>query len=238
MPSRRIAVPVFPGTNCEGDVLKALGAVTPHEAELVWHREGSLAGFDAAVVPGGFAHGDYLRAGGLARFSPVMTALRELAESGRAVVGICNGFQILQEAGLLPGAMLRNRSLTYVCREVFVRAESRESPLTAALETGEVLRLPVGHAEGNFHLDDEPLAELEAEEQVVFRYCGPDGARGAAAPAEANPNGSRNAVAGVRNRRGNVAALMPHPDRAYEPALGSADGVRLFESLTRWLESR
>lgn len=238
MPSRRIAVPVFPGTNCEEDVLHALRTVTPHEAELVWHREGSLDGFDAAVVPGGFAHGDYLRAGGLARFSPVMTALRELAESGRAVVGICNGFQILQEAGLLPGAMLRNRSLTYVCREVFVRAESRESPLTAALETGEVLRIPVGHAEGNFHLDDEALAELEAEGQVAFRYCGPDGESGPEAPPEANPNGSRNGVAGVRNRRGNVAALMPHPDRAYEPALGSVDGVRLFESLTRWLEAR
>lgn len=233
---RRIAVPVFPGTNCEGDVLHALRTVTPHEVELVWHREGSLDGFDAAVVPGGFAQGDYLRAGGLARFSPVMTALCELAGSGRAVVGICNGFQILQEAELLPGAMLRNCSLTYVCREVFVRAESRESPFTAALETGEVLRLPVGHAEGNFHLNDEALAELEEQEQVVFRYCGADGECGSEV-AEVNPNGSRNGVAGVRNLRGNVAALMPHPDRAYEPVLGSVDGVRLFESLSRWLEA-
>ncbi len=236
MKPRRIAVPVFPGTNCEEDVLHALRTVTPHRAELVWHREGSLAGFDAAVVPGGFAHGDYLRAGGLARFSPVTAALSEMAGAGRPVLGICNGFQILQEAGLLPGAMLKNRSLTYVCREVFVRVETRETPLTAALEVGEVLRLPIGHAEGNFHLDDRGIAELEAEGQVVFRYCRSDGAPDEAA-AEVNPNGSRNAVAGVRNRAGNVAALMPHPDRAYEAALGGEDGVRVFAGLTRWLES-
>ena len=233
MARARFAVPVFPGTNCEGDVLHAIRTVIRRDAELVWHKERSLAGFDAAVVPGGFAHGDYLRAGSLARFSPVMEPLARMAAAGKAVVGICNGFQILQEAGLLPGAMLRNRSLTYVCRDVRIRAENRNSVLTAALEDGEVLRIPVGHAEGNFHLPGDPLEEIEARGQVIFRYCDADGRPGEAA----NPNGSMNHIAGVRNRRGNVAALMPHPDRAYEPALGGTDGVRLFESLVRWLES-
>ncbi len=228
----RFAVLVFPGTNCEGDVLHGLRTVTGQPAELVWHKEGSLDGFDAAVVPGGFAHGDYLRAGGLARFSPVMEPLARMAESGRAVVGICNGFQILQEAGLLPGAMLRNRSLTYVCRDVEVRVEGGPSALTCGLEPGATLRLPVGHAEGNFRADDDVLDTLEAGEQVIFRYCEQDGEITEAA----NPNGSRNNIAGVRNRRGNVAALMPHPDRAYETVLGGADGRYLFESLQRFTQ--
>ena len=229
----RFAVLVFPGTNCEGDVLHALRTVTGQPAELVWHKEGSLAGFDAAVVPGGFAHGDYLRAGGLARFSPVMEPLAAMAQSGRAVVGICNGFQILQEAGLLPGAMLRNRSLAYVCRDVDVRVEADSSPLTCGLEPGTTLRMPVGHAEGNFRAHDRDLEALEEGGQVIFRYCGGDGEVTEAA----NPNGSRNNIAGVRNARGNVAALMPHPDRAYEDALGGVDGRRLFESLHRFTEA-
>ena len=233
MARHRFAVLVFPGTNCEGDVLHAVRTVIRQQAELVWHKEASLDGFDGALVPGGFAHGDYLRAGSLARFSPVMEPLSAMAASGRPVVGICNGFQILQEAGLLPGAMLRNRSLTYVCRDVRIRAEHRNSPLTAALEEGETLRIPVGHAEGNFHAGDDELDAIEAGRQVLFRYCD----EGGRVRAEANPNGSRNNIAGARNRRGNVAALMPHPDRAYEPALGSADGVRLFESLLAWMES-
>ncbi len=229
----RFAVLVFPGTNCEGDVLHGLRTVTGQPAELVWHKEGSLDGFDAAVVPGGFAHGDYLRAGGLARFSPVMEPLAQMAESGRAVVGICNGFQILQEAGLLPGAMLRNRSLTYVCRDVEVRVEGGPSPLTFGLEPGATLRLPVGNGEGNFRADDDVLDAIEAEEQVIFRYC----ERNGEVTEAANPNGSRNNIAGVRNRRGNVAALMPHPDRAYEEVLGGVDGRRLFESLHRFTEA-
>lgn len=233
MADLRFAVPVFPGTNCEGEVVHALETVAGQKAELVWHQARSLAGFDAAVVPGGFAHGDYLRAGALARFSPVMEPLARMAEAGRPVVGICNGFQILQEAGLLPGAMQRNRSLAYVCRDVWVRAEDCGSPFTVGLEPGEAVRLPVGHAEGNFHLPDDELEMIETANQVIFRYCEPDGGLSEAA----NPNGSRNHIAGVRNRRGNVAALMPHPDRAYEPLLGGVGGVRLFESLVRWLES-
>ena len=230
MARQRFAVPVFPGTNCEGDVLHALRTVAGQDAELVWHQERSLAGFDAAVIPGGFAHGDYLRAGALARFSRVMEPLAAMAESGRMVVGICNGFQILQEAGLLPGAMQRNRSLAYVCRDVWVRTEETGSPFTAALAPGETIRLPVGHAEGNFHLPDAELEAIETAGQVIFRYSEPDGGL----TESANPNGSRHHIAGVRNRRGNVAALMPHPDRAYEPALGGVGGVRLFESLVRW----
>ncbi len=222
----RFAVVVFPGSNCEEDVLHAIRKVTGQPAELVWHQEGSLNGFDAAVIPGGFAHGDYLRAGGLARFSPVMTPVAAMAKSGRPVVGICNGFQILQEAGLLPGAMLKNESLTYVCREVRVRVENSESPFTCGLPEGTTLRMPVGHAEGNFRANDEVLAGLEEEGQVIFRYCEGD-----------NPNGSRNGIAGVRNPQGNVAALMPHPDRAYEADLGGEDGRLLFKSLHRYAES-
>ncbi len=229
----RFAVVVFPGTNCEEDVLHAIRSATGQEAELVWHQEDSLDGFDAAVLPGGFAHGDYLRAGGLAHFSPVMAPLAAMAGSGRPVVGICNGFQILQEAGLLPGAMLRNRSLTYVCRDARVRVEDAGSPFTCGLPEGSILRMPVGHAEGNFRASDEVLAGLEAEGQVIFRYCDE---RGEATDA-ANPNGARNGIAGVRNRRGNVAALMPHPDRAYEADLGSEDGKLLFQSLHRYTAS-
>ncbi len=229
----RFAVVVFPGTNCEGDVLHALRTVTGQQAELVWHNEGSLRGFDAAVIPGGFAHGDYLRTGGLARFSPVMTPLVEMAASGRPVVGICNGFQILQEAGLLPGAMLKNRSLTYVCRDVRIRVENDGSPFSCGIPAGATLQLPVGHAEGNFRANDEVLSRLETDGQVIFRYCDE---RGEATP-EANPNGSRNGIAGIRNRRGNVAGLMPHPDRAWEADLGGTDGRLLFRSLHRYTES-
>ena len=233
MAGHRFAVLVFPGTNCELDVVHALHVVTGQNAELVWHQERSLDGFDAAIVPGGFAHGDYLRAGGLARFSPVMAPLAEMAAAGKPVLGICNGFQILQEAGLLPGAMLRNNSQTYVCRDVWVRVESRDSPFTAGLRPGERLRIPIGHAEGNFRATDAALAELEVAGQVIFRYCD----RAGAVTHESNPNGSRNGIAGVRNRRGNVAALMPHPDRAYEPLLGNQDGARLFLSLMRWMDA-
>ncbi len=221
----RFAVVVFPGTNCEGDVQHAIRAVTGRDAALVWHQEGSLDGFDAAVIPGGFAHGDYLRAGSLARFSPVMAPLVRMAASGRPVAGICNGFQILQEAGLLPGAMLKNRSLAYVCRDVRIRVEDSDSPLTCGVPPGTVLRMPVGHAEGNFRAAEEVRA--------IFRYCDEAGE----IADEANPNGSRDGIAGVRNERGNVAAMMPHPDRAYEADLGGTDGRLLFESMVRYAES-
>jgi phosphoribosylformylglycinamidine synthase len=221
----RFAVLVFPGSNCEEDVKYALEDVLSQPTDLVWHKETSLDGYDAVILPGGFAHGDYLRTGALARFSPIMDPVREMAEKGKPVVGICNGFQMLQEAGLLEGAMLRNRTLTYICRYVPIRVEHKDSPLTATLEEGDVLRIPVGHAEGNYYADDETLDALEKKGLVVFRYV-------------ENPNGAARAIAGARNEKGNVVGMMPHPDRCYEPDLGTADGRKLFESLVAWTKER
>ena len=217
----RFAVCVFPGSNCEEDVKYALEDVLGERTDLVWHKEPSLEGYDAVILPGGFAHGDYLRPGALARFSPVMDPIREMAEEGKPVIGICNGFQMLQEAGLLEGAMLRNRTLTYICRYVDLRVEHRDSPLTATLEEGEVLRIPIGHADGNYYADDETLEALERKGRVLFRYV-------------ENVNGAERSIAGIRNEKGNVVGLMPHPDRCYEPDLGTDDGRKVFESLVAW----
>lgn len=223
----RFAVVVFPGSNCEEDVQYALSNVLGQEVRLVWHKETSLEGFDACILPGGFAHGDYLRTGALARFSPIMKAVEAFAAEGRPIFGICNGFQILLEAGLLPGAMLRNRSLKYICRYLYLRVETTASPITSTLSEGDVLHIPVGHGEGNYYADDETLAELESRGQIVLRYTTALGKRTDAA----NPNGSASAIAGIKNPRGNVVGIMPHPDRSTEPELGSADGRRIFESL-------
>jgi phosphoribosylformylglycinamidine synthase len=217
----RFAVCVFPGSNCEEDVKYALENVLGEPTDLVWHKETSLEGYDAVILPGGFAHGDYLRPGALARFSPVMDGIREMAERGKPVVGICNGFQMLQEAGLLEGAMLRNRTLTYICRYVDLRVEHADSPLTATLEEGEILRIPIGHADGNYYAEDETLDALETKGRILFRYV-------------ENPNGAERSIAGIRSERGNVVALMPHPDRCYEPDLGTDDGRKVFESLVAW----
>ncbi len=217
----RFAVCVFPGSNCEEDVKYALEDVLGVPTDLVWHKETSLDGYDAVILPGGFAHGDYLRPGALARFSPLMDPVREMAERGKPVVGICNGFQMLQEAGLLEGAMLRNRTLTYICRYVDLRVEKGDSPLTATLEEGEVLRIPIGHADGNYFADEETLDALEEKDRVLLRYV-------------SNPNGAARSIAGIRNEGGNVVGLMPHPDRSYEPDLGTADGRKVFESLVAW----
>jgi phosphoribosylformylglycinamidine synthase len=217
----RFAVCVFPGSNCEEDVKYALEDVLGEPTDLVWHKETSLEGYDAVILPGGFAHGDYLRPGALARFSPVMDPIREMAERGKPVIGICNGFQMLQEAGLLEGAMLRNRTLTYICRYVELRVEQVDSPLTSTLEEGEVLRIPIGHADGNYFADEETLDALETKGRVLFRYV-------------TNPNGAERSIAGIRSERGNVVGLMPHPDRCYEPDLGTDDGRRVLESLVAW----
>ena len=222
----RFAVVVFPGSNCEDDVEYALHDVLGEEARLVWHKETSLAGFDACILPGGFAHGDYLRTGAIARFSPIMKAVEDFAEEGRPVFGICNGFQILQEAGLLPGAMLRNRTLRYICRYLHLRVETTDSPVTGSFDEGDVLRIPIGHGDGNYYADPATLAELESEGRVVLRYTSAAGER----TDEDNPNGSLHAIAGIKNARGNVVGIMPHPDRCYEPALGTADGRKVFES--------
>jgi phosphoribosylformylglycinamidine synthase len=217
----RFAVCVFPGSNCEEDVKYALENVLGEPTDLLWHKESSLSGYDAVILPGGFAHGDYLRPGALARFSPVMESVREMAEAGKPVIGICNGFQMLQEAGLLEGAMLRNRTLTYICRYVELRVERTDTPLTASLEEGDVLRIPIGHADGNYFADEKTLDDLEKNGRIVFRYVD-------------NPNGAERNIAGIRNERGNVLGLMPHPDRCYEPDLGTSDGRRIFESLVAW----
>lgn len=219
----KAAVVVFPGTNCEHDVVHALRSLGA-EAELLWHRETSLDGFDGVVLPGGFAHGDYLRTGAIARFSPIMAGVEEFAAAGKPVVGICNGFQILCEAGLLPGGLVANRDLRFICGPIDVRVESNTSVLTKAAEPGRVLRLPLNSYEGNYTIPAERLEDLTG--QIQLRYCGPEGE---IAPAW-NPNGSVASIAGVSNAAGNVAGLMPHPERAIEDLLGSSDGVVLLES--------
>jgi phosphoribosylformylglycinamidine synthase subunit PurQ / glutaminase len=217
--AQRIGVVVFPGTNCEHDVVEAfetLGA----EAELVWHGSSSVTGLDAVVLPGGFAHGDYLRPGAIARFSPVMTAVREFAASGGPVLGICNGFQVLTEAHLLPGALQKNKGLTFLCQMTEVQVVTDRSALTLGVEMGRRLSVPINHFEGNYTADPETLGRLEAEGRVVLRYV-------------VNPNGSANDIAGVCNERGNVVGLMPHPERASSDLLGSTDGLVLLRALLR-----
>jgi phosphoribosylformylglycinamidine synthase I len=230
----KFAVVVFPGSNCDHDAHHAVTAVLGQEAELVWHKDTGLRGADAVVLPGGFAHGDYLRTGAIARFSPIMQAVKSFAAAGGPVIGICNGFQILLEAGLLPGAMLRNRSLHYQCEHVFVRVEQVDTPFTAACQPGQVLRIPIAHGEGNYFAPPEALERLERNRQVVFRYVTPEGK----ATPEANPNGSAGNIAGLCSERRNVVGLMPHPERACELALGSADGLVLFESVVRAIGGR
>ena len=229
----RVGVVVFPGSNCDHDAYHVVKHVCGQEARFVWHKDSDLAGLDAVVLPGGFAYGDYLRTGAIARFSPVMRAVGEFAKRGGPVLGICNGFQILQEAGLLPGAMLRNRTVKFLSQPVHVRVERDDTIATAGLAKGTVLTMPIAHGEGNFYLPEDELERLEGEGQVVFRYTTRDGRLDDAA----NANGSCRAIAGVCNPGRNVVGLMPHPERAAEPELGSADGRLVFEALIRSLVS-
>jgi len=222
----RVAVVIFPGSNCEHDVVHAMELLGA-QADLVFHRERDLSSFDGVILPGGFAHGDYLRTGAIAQFSPIMNAVADMAGAGKPVVGICNGFQVLCEAGLLPGALVANRDLAFICKPIHLRVESNRSALTAAADVGEVVQIPLNSYEGNFVTDEATLDQLEANGQVLLRYCD---AAGAVVEA-ANPNGSARNIAGVANRAGNVAGLMPHPERAVEEILGSTDGLRLLESL-------
>ena len=223
----KVGVVVFPGSNCDHDTYHALKHVCGQEARFVWHKDSDLSGLDAVVLPGGFAYGDYLRTGAIARFSPVMRAVTEFAGQGGPVLGICNGFQILQEAGLLAGAMLRNRTVKFLSQPVHVSVERDDTAATAGLPVGSVLTMPIAHGEGNFYLPDDEVDRLEQEGRVVFRYTTRDGRLAD----EANPNGSLRAIAGICNRERNVVGLMPHPERASEAALGSADGRRIFEAL-------
>jgi phosphoribosylformylglycinamidine synthase len=225
----KFAVIVFPGSNCDHDAHHAVRNVLGQQAECIWHKDTDLKDADVVILPGGFAHGDYLRVGAMARFSPVMKAVREFAASGGPVIGICNGFQVLLEAGLLPGAMLRNRSLKYQCEHVHVRVEQIDTPFTCGATIGQVLRIPIGHGEGNYYAPPEMLQAIEANRQVILRYTDPRGRTGEGS----NPNGSVNHIAAVCNERRNVVGLMPHPERACEAMLGSTDGLVMFESVLK-----
>lgn len=217
----------FPGSNCDQDCHAAINGIEGCEAEYVWHQETSLRGYDAIILPGGFAYGDYLRCGAIARFSPIMKAVVEEAKSGKLVLGTCNGFQVLCEAGLLPGALVRNRSLRFVCDVVMTRVETAETPFTSCCREGELLRLPIAHGEGCFFADAETLAQLNQNRQIVLRYTDATGRT----TAESNPNGSIENIAGICNRERNVFGLMPHPDRAADARLGSVDGLKIFQSM-------
>lgn len=230
----KFGVVTFPGTWSDKDCLHALGPVMGEEAVALWHQDSDLQGCDAIILPGGFSYGDYLRAGAIARFAPMMEAVRAFAERGGLVLGICNGFQILLEAGLLPGAMLRNASLEFRCQWTHLRVENAATPFTRACRAGQVLRVPVSHGEGNYFADDAALDELEARGGVLFRYCAPDGAL----TPDANPNGSRGNIAGIISAAGNVAALMPHPERCVEALLGGEDGRLIFGSMVAALHAR
>lgn len=233
----KFGVVQFPGSNCDDDAYHAIGSVIGQPVEFIWHQSEQVSGCDAIILPGGFAYGDYLRTGAIARFSPVMRAVDRFAKSGGLVLGICNGFQILLEAGLLPGAMLRNQGLRFLCRQVHIRVEHTDTPFTCAAQRGQVLKIPIAHMEGNYFCEPDALAELERNKQIIFRYATPDG-RVDEGDRESNPNGSLAAIAGVCNRERNVVGLMPHPERAVESPLGSADGVVIFRSVVESLSRR
>ena len=223
----KFGIVVFPGSWSERDMHYAVSDVLGYQAEYVWHREDKLAGFDAILLPGGFSYGDHLRCGAVAAHSPVMGAIRDFAENGGFVFGSCNGFQILCESGLLPGALIRNDHLEFRCSPGTLRVETSSTPFTSQFSAGDVVSMPISHGEGNYQADDETLATLEASGRIVFRYVDADNQ----ASAEANPNGSRNNIAGITNERGNVLGMMPHPERACESLLGSSDGNPLWQSI-------
>jgi phosphoribosylformylglycinamidine synthase subunit PurQ / glutaminase len=223
----KFGVIVFPGSNCDHDAYHVISKHVGQPVDFIWHRETDLSSYDALIIPGGFSYGDYLRAGALASFSPVMASVKKFAAQDKLVLGICNGFQILCEAGLLPGALIRNRELHFICEHVNVRVESTDTPFTHELRRGQVLKMPVAHAEGNYVCDDATFEELQRDNRVIFRYSDRDGR----ASQEANINGSRDNIAGICNRGRNVMGLMPHPERACEDALGSSDGRAIFHSL-------
>jgi len=224
----KVGVVIFPGSNCDYDAYQAFKMIEGNEVTYLWHKSMDLEGCDAIILPGGFSYGDYLRSGSIARFAPIMKKVIEFAKGGGYVLGVCNGFQILLESGLLPGGMLRNSDMRFVCREVILRVEKDDVPFLAGLKKGELLRMPVAHGEGNYYADPDIISELESKGRIVFRYADKHGA----VTSEANPNGSINGIAGIISEGGNVVGMMPHPERACENILGSADGLRLIESLS------
>ncbi len=227
MTKPKFGVVVFPGSNCDGDVYYVLKEIFHQDARYIWHKDSSLGDVNIVVLPGGFSYGDYLRCGAIARFSPVMREVVRFAEKGGVVVGICNGFQILLEAGLLPGAMLKNKSLRFVCKYTYLRVENANTRFTSACEPGQILEIPVAHGDGNYIVDEGTLEKLEDHQQILFRYCDPEGN----ITEEANPNGSMGNIAGLINEQGNVVGLMPHPERCAEEVLGHTDGRKFFQSI-------
>jgi phosphoribosylformylglycinamidine synthase I len=227
----KFGVVVFPGSNCDHDAFYAISNVLHKPVEFIWHQSENLANCDAIILPGGFSYGDYLRTGAIARFSPVMKSVEKFGKSGGMVLGVCNGFQILCEAGLLPGAMMRNSGLRFICRHVHIRVEQTDTPFTNAAQKGQILKIPIAHSDGNYNCDEATLAELEKNRQVIFRYTTHDGSNDNAG----NPNGAVRNIAGICNRERNVAGLMPHPERVVEPALGSSDGLVIFRSMVEAL---
>ncbi|MEX2573294.1 MAG: phosphoribosylformylglycinamidine synthase subunit PurQ [Balneolaceae bacterium] len=225
--SKKIGVIIFPGSNCDHDAYHAMKHVMGADTKFIWHKEHDLSEVDLLVIPGGFSYGDYLRSGAIARFSPIMQAVVRYAEEGRPVMGICNGFQILLESGLLPGAMLHNRKLRFICKNVSVRTENNQTIYTKGLREGDVLTFPVSHGEGNYFIDDDGLKRLKDNRQVIFRYCDGDGEL----TEESNINGSVDSIAGICNAGGNILGMMPHPERAVESLLGTDDGKKLFETV-------
>jgi phosphoribosylformylglycinamidine synthase len=229
----KVGIVVFPGSNCDHDCQHVFKDVLGQNVEMIWHKETSLAGLDGVILPGGFSYGDYLRTGAIARFSPVMNAVKQFAADGGMVLGICNGFQILLEAGLLPGVMLRNRSLHFICKDVHLRVENAATPFTGLCKPGEVLKVPVAHADGNYYTDPVTLEAIKANAQVIFRYCALDGS----VTAGVNPNGSLDNIAGIRNAEGNILGMMPHPERCAESVLGNEDGRLILESMIEGLKT-
>jgi phosphoribosylformylglycinamidine synthase len=230
----KFGVLVFPGSNCDHDTYNVIETLAHQPVTFLWHDSSDLQGCDAILVPGGFAYGDYLRTGAIARFSPIMDSVKKFADGGGLVLGICNGFQILCEAGLLPGALMRNAGLKYICKQVWLRTETVDSPFTHGLTQGQVLKIPIGHMEGNYFCDEATLAQLRKQDRVAFRYATPEGA----ITPDANPNGSLDNIAGILSEGRNVLGMMPHPDRSSEAMLGSADGFHIFQSLVSSLAVR
>ncbi|MDP8206287.1 MAG: phosphoribosylformylglycinamidine synthase subunit PurQ [Candidatus Electryonea clarkiae] len=226
-------VVVFPGSNCDHDAYDALSRLLGQEVKYVWHQDRNIADLDAVLLPGGFSYGDYLRAGAIARFSDIMDEVVTFAHEGGTVIGICNGFQVLTEAGLLPGALIRNTSLRFICEDVPIRVEHTDCRFSASCSTGDVLKIPIAHNEGNYVLNDTELEDILAKGQVLFRYCSPGGEIND----QNNPNGSLHSIAGVINESGNVLGMMPHPERRCDPILGSTDGRKIFDSVIKWVEN-
>lgn len=226
----KFGIIIFPGSNCDHDCYYVIKKILGQEVGFIWHKDRKIKGFDCIILPGGFSYGDYLRAGAMARFSPVMEAVQEFAEKGGLVLGICNGFQILLESGLLPGAMIRNKTLKFICKDVLLRVESLDTPFTNKIPENQLIRMPIAHAEGNYFVQEEVLKELERNHRIVFRYCNVQGEL----TEETNPNGSLGNIAGIMNEGGNVLGMMPHPERCSEKTLANEDGRLIFESILSW----